>query len=90
MCRDLCRACGQPLPNQERGGVYLPPRKVMIYDTIKRFPGITAEGVQANCTPYQMSLPAIRVHINQTNDMLAATDLRIKYRDGYRIVLQDS
>jgi hypothetical protein len=87
---DLCRACGQPLPSQERGGVYLPPRKAMIFDTIKRFPGITLEGVQANCSPYEMSLPAIRVHICQINDMLAGTDLRIKYRDGCRIVLQDS
>ena len=90
MCTDLCRACGQPLPPQKRGGIYLPPRKVMIFDTIQRFPGIMPEGVQANCTPYDMSLNAIRVHINQTNDMLAATDLRIKFRDGYRIVLQSN
>ena len=96
MCKDLCRSCGQPLPSKERGGVYLPPRKVMIYDTIKRFPGITAEGIQANCFPFEMKLRSIFTHICQINDMLAGTDLRIKGdistgthdHGGYRIIAQ--
>jgi len=96
MCKDLCRSCGQPLPSQERGGVYLPPRKVMIYDTIKRFPGITAEGIQANCFPFEMKLRTIHVHVNQINDLLAGTDLRIEGdistgthdHGGYRIIAQ--
>jgi len=97
MCKDLCRSCGQPLPSQERGGVYLPPRKVMIFDTIKRFPGITAEGIQANCFPFEMKLKSIQVHICQINDLLAGTDLKIQGdysvgksdHGGYRIVLVD-
>ena len=78
------------MPPRERDGVYLPHRKALIFDTIKKYPGITIEGVQANCYPYEMSLAAIRVHVCQINDMLAGTDFRIRHRDGYRIVLQDS
>jgi len=97
MCKDYCRACGQPLPSEVRGGVYLPPRKVMIYDTIKRFPGITAEGIQANCFPYAMKLRSIHVHICQINDLLAGTDLRIRGdlstgkhdHGGYRIIAHE-
>jgi hypothetical protein len=81
---------------QERGGVYLPPRKAMIFDTIKNHPGIHAEGVAANCFPFEMSVQSIRTHIVQINDFLAGTDLRIKgdysngktEHGGYRIVCE--
>ena len=89
MCKELCHACGQPLPSEVRGGVYLPPRKVRIFDTIKKHPGITTEGVQANCYPFEMSLNAIRVHVCQINDILASTDVKIRIKGaphrGYRI-----
>jgi len=69
----------------------------MIFDTIKRFPGITAEGIQANCFPFEMKLKSIQVHICQINDLLAGTDLKIQGdysvgksdHGGYRIVLVD-
>jgi len=78
------------MPPREREGVYLPHRKALIFDTIKKYPGITTEGVQANCYPYEMSLAAIRVHVSQINDILASTDIRIRIKgrphNGYRIV----
>ena len=87
MCKDLCRACGQPLPPKEREGIYLTPRKGMIYDTILKHPGITAEGIQAALPQFNMSIHNIRVHLCQTNEILAGTDVRIKGDGGcYRIV----
>ena len=87
MCKDLCRSCGQPLPNQERGGVYLTPRKTLIFDTIQRHPGITAEGIQGNMPQFPMSIHNVRVHLCQINEILAGTDVRIQGGEGcYRIV----
>ena len=83
---DLCRCCGQPLPPQERGGVFLPPRKVMIFDFIRKHPGVTVEGIRAHCFPDDARLQTIRVHICQINDMLAGTDLRIENINGYRLI----
>jgi hypothetical protein len=88
MSGDMCSACGQPLPSREREGVYLPPRKAKIYDAIRTHPGISVEGIQAKCLPFRMSVKTIHVHINQINDMMAGTDVKIRGRiDGYRIYI---
>lgn len=70
----LCPKCGQPLPSEKRGGVYLPARKVQIFDFINRHRGVTADGIAAHCG---LESKNIRQHIWQINDMLAATDTRI-------------
>lgn len=83
---DLCPRCKQPLPAAMRGGVYLSPKKAAIFDTIKNHPGITIEGIIANLDDGSSSRANIRVHINQINDLLAGTDLKIKaeIRGGHR------
>ncbi|MGY3615707.1 hypothetical protein [Bradyrhizobium sp. USDA 10063] len=91
---ELCPRCKQPLPPQLRAGVYLPAKKAAIFDTIHKHPGITADGILANCFfDEKASVKRVRVHICQINDMLAGTDLRIrgekfggKENGGYRIV----
>jgi hypothetical protein len=84
---ELCRCCGQPRPPQLRAGVYLPAKKAAIFDTIRNHPGITAEGIVANCFDDDTPVTTVRVHICQINDMLAATRVRIQGErfDGYRI-----
>jgi hypothetical protein len=82
MSRDLCRGCGQPLPALERGGVYLPARKAVIFDCVQRHPTITAEGIQAHCYRFPMSIQGIRVHISQINEKLAGTSVRIRAQRG--------
>jgi hypothetical protein len=89
---ELCRCCGQPLPPQLRAGVYLPARKAAIFDTVRNHPGITAEGIAANCFDDETPVTTVRVHICQIKEMLAATDIRIRGTkfDGYRVVNGDA
>jgi len=76
---ELCRHCRQPLPPQERGGIYLPARKAAIFDTIQRFPGITAEGIAANIEDDRRgNTHRVQQHIFQINELLAGTHVKIK------------
>ena len=75
---DLCPHCRQPLPPLKREGVYLPAKKAAIFDTIKKHPGITAEGIIANCFVDGGNVKTIYVHVSQINDLLAGTDIRIR------------
>jgi hypothetical protein len=78
------------LPPRKRGGVYLPPLKVKIYDIIRRAPGIPTELI-AHKVYGTTSLPhqrLVRVHVSQINDMLAGSGVCIsgdgKFREsGY-------
>ena len=75
---DICPRCGQPLPPREREGVYLPSRKAAIYDFVRQHPGVTAEGIRAQCFSDKTPLTTIRVHISQINELMAGTDVMIK------------
>ena len=91
---ELCPRCKQPLPPQRREDVYLPAKKAAIFDTIAMHPGITAEGILANCFDGDTPVTTVKVHISQINSMLEATDIRIRgekrggwrEKGGYRIV----
>jgi len=91
---EICRCCGQPLPPKKREGVYLPPKKACIFDFVRDHPGVTADGIRAQCFPDETSIKTIHVHINQINDLLSGTEVQIKgeklggYHEpgGYRIV----
>ena len=90
---ECCPRCQQPLPSVKREGVYLPAKKAAIFDTIQKLPGITAEGIIANCFDDSARASTVRAHINQINNMLEATSIRIRGENlggrepgGYRIV----
>jgi hypothetical protein len=87
----LCPRCGQPMPSRSRAGVCLPAKKADIFDTIDKHPGITAEGILANCFDDAAGINLVRQHIYQINCMLAGTRTRISgnepfTRGEYRIV----
>ncbi|KRR21318.1 hypothetical protein CQ14_06625 [Bradyrhizobium lablabi] len=89
----LCSCCKQPLPSLKRGGVYLPPRKAQIFDTIDRNPGISALGIIAKCYNGNATTNAVRVHVAQINCLLMESGVRIRIsgdgidmRGSYRIV----
>jgi hypothetical protein len=89
----ICGCCGQPMPSQLRAGVYLPPLKARIFDTIQQNPGIALERVSLLCYGASDRACNIRVHVCQINDMLAATDTRVRLsgdghglRGCYRVV----
>jgi DNA-binding NarL/FixJ family response regulator len=71
----MCPRCGQPLPSQSREGIYLSARQVQIFDHIYKHAGITAEGIAYHCG---IRPDCVRVHVNHINNMLVATDTRIK------------
>jgi hypothetical protein len=79
--KTLCRSCGQPLPPKQREGVWLPAKKAEIFDFIDRYPGITADGIIAQCFPGGAKTGLVVTHIYQINSMLAGTKVRIDGRD---------
>lgn len=91
--KEMCQCCKQPLPSQKHGGVYLPPRKAQIFDTIDRNPGISLLGIIAKCYNGNATPNAVRVHVTQINCMLMESNVRIRIsgdgidmRGCYRIV----
>ena len=81
----ICHHCGQPLPPRKRGGVYLPPLKVKIYDAIRRSPGISTERL-AHKVYGEASLPTlrlVRVHVCQINDLLAGSGIAINGNNSF-------
>jgi hypothetical protein len=74
----LCPCCKQPLPSQKRGGIYLPPRKAQIFDAIDRHPGISILGIIAKCYHGNGSVNAVRVNINQINNLFSESGIRIR------------
>jgi hypothetical protein len=74
-----------------REGVYLPPKKAGIFDTIAHNPGISAERIIAKCFDGKATANTVRQHVYQINGMLAGTDIQISgdgigARGSYRIV----
>jgi hypothetical protein len=92
----LCPCCGQPLPPRQRAGVWLPAKKAEIFDFINKHPGVTAEGIAAQCYPDgEDKINLVRSHIHQINCMLAATDTRIsgnepKSRGEYQVIREEA
>jgi hypothetical protein len=89
---NLCPCCQQPLPSQKRGGVYLPPRKAQIFDAIDRYPGISILGIIAKCYNGNGSANAVRVSINQINNLFSEGGTRVRItskgdlRGCYRVI----
>jgi hypothetical protein len=83
---ELCRCCGQPLPPKKREGVYLPAKKACIFDFVRDHPGVTLAGIRAHCFPDGTNAKLIHVHINQINDLMAGTGVKIvgEKRGGWR------
>lgn len=77
--RALCPHCNQPLV-AERCGVRLPLVKAMIFDAIKAAgdPGITTIELASQVYDTPHGANSVRSHISQINDMLEATDWRIR------------
>ena len=80
----LCPCCKQPLPSASRAGVYLPPMKAKLFDTITASPGISTPDLAQR---FGLKTSTTKVHVSQINDLLAATDVRINGgRWGYVVV----
>ena len=80
----LCPCCKQPLPSARHGGVYLPPQKARVFDTISNAPGISRTALAQRIG---IKASTAKVHVNQINELLASTDLHIRGgRWGYVIV----
>jgi hypothetical protein len=75
----ICPRCHQRI-HEVRAGVRMTPLKTHIYDTIKRAGagGILLDDVNAIAFDGQSTRENVRVHINQINDILVATDLVIR------------
>ena len=89
----LCPCCKQPLPNQKRAGLYLPPRKAQIFDAIDRHPGLSTLDIITKCYQGNGTPNAVRVHVAQMNCLFMEAGLPIRIRgDGialrgsYRII----
>jgi hypothetical protein len=74
---EVCPCCKQPLPSQERAGVYMPPQKAKIFDAVRKFPGLTADELNSKCFGGSTGKNTVRQHIKQINDLLESTDIRI-------------
>lgn len=82
MCEKyLCKTCGQPLPPKQREGVWLSAKKAQIFDFIDKHPGITAEGILAQCFTNGTKVNLVRQHVYQINSLLAGTSIRISGRE---------
>ena len=75
----LCKHCGQPLPPEQRAGVYLPPMKAQIFDMVKKSPGISAATMAKRMYGRNelYELRRIRVHVSQINELLAGVEIKI-------------
>jgi hypothetical protein len=90
MTHHICPVCGQPILT--RHGVRLTHKKARLLDAIEKHTdrgGIDLDRL-AWLTypddPRPIACQRIRVHINQLNDLLEATDCRVVNRDGrYRV-----
>ncbi len=88
---EVCPACGQPV--LVRHGIRLQRKKAELLDLIERHTahgGIALNRLAWLTYPDDPRLIArqrrVRVHINQLNDLLQATDYRVVNRDGrYRV-----
>ena len=88
---EVCPACGQPV--LVRHGIRLQRKKAELLDLIERHTahgGIALNRLAWLTYPDDPRLIArqrrVRVHINQLNDLLQATDCRVVNRDGrYRV-----
>ena len=87
---EVCPACGQPL--LVRHGIKLQRKKADLFDLIEKH--TTRGGIDLDRLawltypddPRSIACQRIRVHINQLNDLLEATDCRVVNRDGrYRV-----
>ena len=76
-----CPHCGQKMP-AARFGIAFPPLKVRLIDAIKRAgaDGIAADDLFRLCfdDDRKRSRATLKSHIAQVNDLLAATDFRIR------------
>ena len=88
---EVCPTCGQFV--LIRRGVKLQHRKAELFDLIDKYTD-NADGIALDRLawllypddPKPTACQRIRVHINQLNDLLEATDYRIVNRDGrYRV-----
>jgi hypothetical protein len=79
----LCPHCGQQMRDM-RAGVRLTPIKARIFDLVARAgaQGIDADDINRIVFDGQRSRDVIKAHICQINDLLAATDLRIRGSRG--------
>ena len=89
---EVCPACGQPI--LMRCGIRLQRKKAELFDVIEKYTrhgnGIELDRLAWLTYPDDPRLIArqrrVRVHINQLNDLLEATDCRVVNRDGrYRV-----
>jgi hypothetical protein len=87
---EVCPACGQPV--LVRHGIRLQRKKADLLDLIEKH--TTRGGIDLDRLawltypddPRSIACQRIRVHINQLNDLLEATDCRVVNRDGrYRV-----
>jgi DNA-binding NarL/FixJ family response regulator len=82
----LCPCCKQPLPSARHGGVYLPPTKARVFDAISNSPGISRTALAQRIG---LKVSTTKVHVSQINDLLAATDLRIRGGPWGYVVVQE-
>ena len=85
---EVCPACGQPL--LMRHGIRLQRKKADLLDVIEKY---TKQGYGIELDrlawltypddPRSIACQRVRVHINQLNDLLEATDCRVVNRDGF-------
>jgi hypothetical protein len=88
-----CECCGQPLP-EVRLGARLSPLKASIFDAVK---AAGAAGIEPDSLFERFIAPrgatrlALKAHVSQINDALAATDYQISAGSGgnraYRLIV---
>ena len=79
----LCKACGQPLPPQQRAGVWLSGIKARIFDYIDRYPGVTAAGIAYHFYQDESKTALVGQHVYQINEYLASTDTRVSGKEPW-------
>ena len=90
---EMCPRCKQPLPSQERGGVYLPSMKARIFVAIRDNPGITTERLLLRCFEGNANRNTLSAHIWQINLLLSSTNLRVSGKEigrcGHYHIIED-